>query len=71
MEKKSIINKLVSCTSGRESSSVKLITDLKTCESSIVIEKSYRKYYPVKDYEKVMELYNQIKDGINVDKIID
>lgn len=64
MNKQGITNELESSTSGRESTSVKLITDLKTGESKLVVEKSFREYYPVTDYDKVMQLYRSLKGGV-------
>lgn len=64
MEKKLYIhNKLKEIFGSSEGSKVTLTTNLKTGKSELVVEKTIREYFPVTDYEKVMDLYERLNCG--------
>ena len=51
-----------SCGAG-ESSEVTLVVEISTGKAELVIEKTYREYYPVTDYEEVMQLHKDLNRG--------
>jgi len=59
----SIINNIVSTHGSSESSEVYTITDIKTGETEIVISKTFTERYSIKEYPKVMELYEGLNRG--------
>lgn len=48
---------------GGESSKVYTITTIKTGETEIVIEKTISKRFPITEYEKAMDLYDNVNGG--------
>ena len=58
-----IRKELRTACSGRESSRVVLEVNTKTGKSQFMIEKSYREYYPVTDYKKVLKLHDDLNRG--------
>jgi len=46
-----------------ESSRVRLTVDILTGKAELVIEKTITEYYPVTDYDKVMDLYDRLNCG--------
>ena len=46
-----------------ESSKIRLSVDIQTGEAVLVIEKTITEYFPVTDYDKVMDLYERLNCG--------
>jgi hypothetical protein len=58
-----IRKRIVASSGGSESSSVELQVEIKTGESELIIEKTIREFYPVTDYDKVIELHENLTRG--------
>lgn len=58
-----IRKQIVSSCGSSESSSVELQVEIKTGEAELVIEKTIREVYPVTDYDKVIELHENLTRG--------
>lgn len=63
MKKEIIVNSLCSSHGTNESSEVKLITDLRDGKSQLAISKTITEYYKPQDYEKVMQLHENLNRG--------
>jgi len=63
MKKEIIVNQLCASYGTNESSEVKLITDLRTGKSELVISKTITEYYKPQDYDKVMQLHENLNRG--------
>jgi hypothetical protein len=59
----SIVHNIASTTGGRESSTVELIANVFTGTTELVISKTITETYPITDYHKVMDLYNNLNSG--------
>ena len=63
-DKKTHIHKdLASSTGSGESSQVYMTVEIATGEAELVIEKTIRERYPVQDYDKVMQLHENLNRG--------
>ena len=58
-----IRKEIVSTIGGGESSSVTLQVSTKNGESQLIIEKTIREYYPVQEYDDVLNLHERLNRG--------
>lgn len=63
MEKKILVNEICSSTGSGESSKVEMVANTGTGEVELVIRKTITERYPITDYEKVMQLYENLNRG--------
>lgn len=54
---------IASSTGSSESSKVELVADTKTGEAELVIKKTITERYPITEYQKVMQLHNDLNRG--------
>jgi len=63
MKHELIVHLIASSTGCSESSKVELVADTKTGETELVIRKTITERYPITEYQKVMQLHNDLNRG--------
>lgn len=63
MKSEIIVHKICSSFGSSESSELKLIANTRTGETELVISKTITERYPITDYDKVMQLHEDLNRG--------